>query len=1063
MRALLSFGKRTILMVALAVAAALLAAPMARAAEAPVITAVKVERSRIFVTASVPAGVKKVTLQSRAKVGGGAWEPRAVERVAEEAREVVFNLPVSAQFEMLRVQADTTDPLPASFYTGATSFAGNTNAAPNNPTGVFPGSGGAPGGATDTATGGTRSVVESDIWKLEGDTLYFFNQYRGLQVIDASRPSAPKLRGTYNLAASGEQMYVVQGTYAVLLARSGCYYGADGSQAIIVDTAVAPPKAAAVLPVPGWIQESRMVGSALYVVSQSYRQIQGAADGSMEWGSTVTAFDLADPTAPVQRGSIWYSGYGQTVAATDEYLFLATNQSDPNGWQSAILRCVDISSPNGEMKQAGEVKVAGFIADKFKINQSGETLTAISARWDATRRWVTTLETFSLATPGKPAALGRLELAVGEQLHATRFDGDKVYVVTFFRVDPLWIIDLSNPAKPRVAGELQVPGWSTYIEPLGDRLVTVGIDNTNSWKVAVSLFDVSNPAKPGLLAKEALGDNYSWSEATYDEKAFNVLPEAGLILLPYEGYSTNGTVSKVQLIDLGRDTLALRGTIDHQFQPRRATVHKDSVLSISGRELLSVNATDRDHPAVESETILSWSVNRVFAVGDYLLEINKGLGWYWPPQEAPTIRVAAAEDPDHLFGAVKLANNLPIVGADVRDGKLYVAQSNPNGFGPVVLFNADGAPRQVDAIPPTLKLSVFDLGRLPDLPLLGEATRTIADSGLGAVEPVWPKNDLLVWVGGQNYGFPYALDAVGANVGFSPVYFGYNGTGGRLLAFGVGDPAKPTFQSELNLGGTNGWWNFGAAIGSNGLVYSSHQSSEFIQTGTKVIELPPVLPLDGKTETVAEKTEIPIGYYEQHYNLDVVDYADPAAPLARKPVNIPGLVKGVGREGALIYTSGYHWKTNSWEGTEWIDALAYDGVSVFLVDSLPLPPDWPHPSLQVGETSVFARAATTNTPPVLESWALDGNGKFAKLGESKVSSSIYLLSNINDLLVGQTGDRFELFDCSQPGAPTPAGNAFPRGCFGYEMGGADGTAKQGLWAPMNDYGVARLRPAPRAP
>ena len=189
-------------------------------------------------------------------------------------------------------------------------------------------------------------------------------------------------------------------------------------------------------------------------------------------------------------------------------------------------------------------------------------------------------------TPTDPKKLGELELGHGERLFATRFDNDRVYVVTFLRKDPLWVVDLADPANPKISGELEVPGWSTYIQPLGDRLVTVGIDTSNSWRVAVSLFDVKDPTNPSLLSKVPLGDNYSWSEVNSDEKALTVLPEAGLILVPYQGNTTNGYASRVQLIDLGATSLTARGVIEHRLQPRRATLFGNRVLSISGLELM---------------------------------------------------------------------------------------------------------------------------------------------------------------------------------------------------------------------------------------------------------------------------------------------------------------------------------------------------------------------------------------------------------------------------------------------------------------------------------------------
>jgi uncharacterized secreted protein with C-terminal beta-propeller domain len=197
--------------------------------------------------------------------------------------------------------------------------------------------------------------------------------------------------------------------------------------------------------------------------------------------------------------------------------------------------------------------------------------------------------------------------------------------VTFFQIDPLWVVDLSNPSQPRIAGALEIPGWSTYIKPLGPRLLSVGVE-TN--RVAVSLFDVSDPTKPGLLSRILLGQNYSWTEANYDEKAFAVLEDAELVLVPYSGDTTNGWTSRVQLIDLLPNELVARGVIEHEFQPRRATYTHGRVLSLSGTSLLSVDVRDRNEPSVTGETILAWAVDRLFLKDDFLLQISQGDSWW---------------------------------------------------------------------------------------------------------------------------------------------------------------------------------------------------------------------------------------------------------------------------------------------------------------------------------------------------------------------------------------------------------------------------------------------------
>ena len=197
--------------------------------------------------------------------------------------------------------------------------------------------------------------------------------------------------------------------------------------------------------------------------------------------------------------------------------------------------------------------------------------------------------------------MGQVELGKNESLFATRFDGDKAYIVTFLRVDPLWIVDLSDPSRPTISGELEVPGWSTYIQPLGDRLLSIGIDNGEGWRVAVSLFDVRDPSQPGLLSRVPIGAHHSWSEANTDEKAFGWLEEAGLILVPFQAYEENQTTMAVQLIDLQGDQLVKRGLIEHEVRPRRSTMVDEAILSLSGevcfRSGLRIGITPESNPS----------------------------------------------------------------------------------------------------------------------------------------------------------------------------------------------------------------------------------------------------------------------------------------------------------------------------------------------------------------------------------------------------------------------------------------------------------------------------------
>jgi hypothetical protein len=126
-------------------------------------------------------------------------------------------------------------------------------------------------------------------------------------------------------------------------------------------------------------------------------------------------------------------------------------------------------------------------------------------------------------------------LGVGEQIHSVRFMGPTGYVVTFRRTDPLYTIDLSDPAAPKVAGALKLLGYSAYLHPAGHGLLLgVGQDADAAGHVGglqVSLFDVADPAAPKRIARTTLPQNIS--DALSDHHAFTFAD--GLVLIPFQG------------------------------------------------------------------------------------------------------------------------------------------------------------------------------------------------------------------------------------------------------------------------------------------------------------------------------------------------------------------------------------------------------------------------------------------------------------------------------------------------------------------------------------------------
>lgn len=136
--------------------------------------------------------------------------------------------------------------------------------------------------------------------------------------------------------------------------------------------------------------------------------------------------------------------------------------------------------------------------------------------------------------------VGSIEgIAPGEDLYSARFVGDHAFLVTFRRIDPLFVVDLSEPNDPTMRGELKIPGYSDYLHPVGDDLlIGVGraVDEQTNWTggVQLSLFDVSDWDNPTAIEQIEIGGGWSWTEVASTHKAFTFVPSTGLLAIPVQ-------------------------------------------------------------------------------------------------------------------------------------------------------------------------------------------------------------------------------------------------------------------------------------------------------------------------------------------------------------------------------------------------------------------------------------------------------------------------------------------------------------------------------------------------
>lgn len=138
--------------------------------------------------------------------------------------------------------------------------------------------------------------------------------------------------------------------------------------------------------------------------------------------------------------------------------------------------------------------------------------------------------------------VGRLEgLAPGEEIYSARFMGSRCYLVTFKKVDPLFTIDLSNPAEPKVLGKLKIPGYSDYLHPYDENhLIGIGKETVEAeegdfaWYqgLKISLFDVSNVTSPREVGKIVIGDRGTDSPVLRDHHAFLFDGRRSLLVIP---------------------------------------------------------------------------------------------------------------------------------------------------------------------------------------------------------------------------------------------------------------------------------------------------------------------------------------------------------------------------------------------------------------------------------------------------------------------------------------------------------------------------------------------------
>ncbi len=259
---------------------------------------------------------------------------------------------------------------------------------------------------------------------------------------------------------------------------------------------------------------------------------------------TVASISMSDPEAEVTKEVI--VGSGQNIYASQQSLYLAESSypfwrimAEETPQEKTMVH--KFSLDNGQITYKGSMEAPGRVLNQFSMDEYQgyfRIATTIGQVFGSGGASTNNVYIFG----ENLEMVGSLEdLAPGEQIYSARFMGNKGYMVTFRKIDPLFVIDLSDPANPRVLGKLKIPGYSDYLHPydenhlIGIGKEAVGADEGNfAWYqgVKMAVFDVTDVENPRELHKVVIGDRGTDSDALHEHKAFLFDKEKNLLVVP---------------------------------------------------------------------------------------------------------------------------------------------------------------------------------------------------------------------------------------------------------------------------------------------------------------------------------------------------------------------------------------------------------------------------------------------------------------------------------------------------------------------------------------------------
>lgn len=275
-----------------------------------------------------------------------------------------------------------------------------------------------------------------------------------------------------------------------------------------------------------------------------------------------------------------------------------------------------------KLEYVAKGSVPGRLLNQFSMDQDGDRFRVATTTEYYTQYQGMVRANAVYVLDEKLNIVGALEdIAPDESIFSSRFIGDRLYLVTFQQIDPFFVIDLSTD-KPKILGELKIPGFSNYLHPYDDEYIIgvgrdtkeIGEDRVQQLGVKIALFNVKDVKNPKVTDEVVIGDSSTQSEALYNHKAFFFDGKTGTLSIPISSDAKSlKNISGAKMIvpeynrwngfyvyDLNSsDGFNLKGTITHSAENNRyygmnnaRTFYIDDVLYTASTDYLKMNQMD---------------------------------------------------------------------------------------------------------------------------------------------------------------------------------------------------------------------------------------------------------------------------------------------------------------------------------------------------------------------------------------------------------------------------------------------------------------------------------------